>query len=301
MAADKIRIPILLLPLSSLPTVGARLKGIGVKILAFYPSLRYDLRSIGIEAPPEYYCGLAFVSTFIWSLLITLFVGIISSLNQTMLLPVRILTIFLSFSISFLFFMVLHLAFPRIIAKSIAAKIDHELIFAMRDMLIQVNSGIPLFNAIENIGNSNYKYVGPAFREVATNVKGGSSLLEELENMAIRTQSVYLKKVSWQLVTAIRAGANLSSTLRSIVKLLVDYQFSLFKSFNAELNFIILIYLMVAAVLPTIGTTVLVIFSVFGMLGITPEVLGGVVALGFIGQLGIIAYVKVKRPSLFSD
>ena len=171
----------------------------------------------------------------------------------------------------------------------------------MRDMLIQVNSGIPLFNTLENLGNSSYKHVGPEFRSVATNVKGGSSLIDELESMAIRTQSEYLKKVAWQLVTSIRAGANLSSTIKGIVKLLVDYQFSLFKSFNAELNFIILIYLMIAAVLPTIGTTVMVIFSVFGMLGVTPEIFAGVVALGFMGQIGIIGYVKMKRPSLFSD
>ncbi|MEM4555043.1 MAG: type II secretion system F family protein [Candidatus Anstonellaceae archaeon] len=301
MTTTPVRIPVMLLPISSVPTLGARLKGIGLKVLAFYPSIRYDLRSIGLEFPAEYYCGVAAVSAAIWSLLISIVVGVIATLNPTLPSPVKGLIIFLSFAISFLFFLLLHLAFPRLIARSIAAKIDHELIFVMRDMLIQVNSGIPLFNAIENIGNSNYKYVGPAFKEVANNVRGGSPLLEELENMAIKTQSIYLKKVSWQLVTAIRAGANLSSTLRSIVKLLVDYQFSLFKSFNAELNFIILIYLMVAAVLPTIGTTVLVIFSVFGMLGVTPEVLSAVVGIGFLGQMAIIAYVKMKRPSLFSD
>ncbi len=295
------RIPIMLFPLSSLQTIGARLRGLGVKIIPFYPSVRYDLRNVGIEAPAENYCAVSFLSAMIWAMLVAFMVGAAVSMSETLVLPVKVLVALLSLFIGFFFFMVLHLAFPRIISKGIAAKIDHELIFAMRDMLIQVNSGIPLFNAIENIGNSSYKHVGPAFREVANNVKGGGSLMDELENMAIRTQSEYLKKIAWQLVTAIRAGANLSSTLKGVVKLLVDYQFSLFKSFNAELNFIILIYLMVAAVLPTIGTTVLVIFSVFGMLGITPEIFAGVVGVGFMGQMGIIAYVKTKRPSLFND
>ena len=295
------RIPLMLFPLSSLPTIGARLRGVGLRVFRFYPSIRYDLRNLGIEDPPEHYCAVALLSAAVWALLIAFMVGVALSMSEALVLPAKIIIAFLAFLVGTLFFTLLHLAFPRIIARGIAAKIDHELIFAMRDMLIQVNSGIPLFNTLENLGNSSYKHVGPEFRSVATNVKGGSSLIDELESMAIRTQSEYLKKVAWQLVTSIRAGANLSSTIKGIVKLLVDYQFSLFKSFNAELNFIILIYLMIAAVLPTIGTTVMVIFSVFGMLGVTPEIFAGVVAVGFLGQIGIIGYVKMKRPSLFSD
>ena len=294
------RIPLMLLPLSSGPTIGSRFRGFGVRVLSFYPSIRYDLRNIGIDYPAEYYCTLAFFSAAVWAFLITFIIALALTLN-TMALPAKAMLAFLTFLVALFFFILVHLAVPRLMAQGIAAKIDHELIFAMRDMLIQVNSGIPLFNAIENIGNSSYKFVSSEFRTVATNVKGGGSLIDELENMAIRTQSEYLKKISWQMVTAIRAGANLSSTLKGIVKLLVDYQFSMFKSFNAELNFIILIYLMVAAVLPTIGTTVLVIFSVFGMIGVTPEVFGGVIGFGFVSQIGLISYVKMKRPSLFSD
>ena len=294
------RIPLMLLPLSSGSTIGSRFRGIGVRVLPFYPSIRYDLRNIGVEYPAEYYCTLAFFSAAVWAFLVAFIVSMALSLNS-MALPAKAMLSFLTFIVALAFFLLVHLAVPRFMAKGIAAKIDHELIFAMRDMLIQVNSGIPLFNAIENIGNSSYRYVSSEFRTVANNVKGGGSLIDELENMAIRTQSEYLKKISWQMVTAIRAGANLSATLKGVVKMLVDYQFSMFKSFNAELNFIILIYLMIAAVLPTIGTTVLVIFSVFGMLGVTPTVFGGVVAFGFVGQIGIISYVKMKRPSLFSD
>jgi archaeal flagellar protein FlaJ len=186
------------------------------------------------------------------------------------------------------------------LGKSIGAAIDKELIFAMRDMLIQISSGIPLFNVIENIGDSSYGYVSTEFKRVAVNVKGGNPLLSEIEIMAIRTQSEYLKKISWQLVTAIRSGADLTATLKNVVKILVDYQFAISKSFNAELNFIILIFMLISAVLPTIGTTVLVIFSVFGMFGISSDVLLAIVLISFMLQAGIVAYVYTKRPNFFS-
>jgi hypothetical protein len=53
-------------------------------------------------------------------------------------------------------------------------------------------------------------------------------------------------------------------------------------------------------VLPTIGTTIMVIFSVFGLLGVTPELFAGVIGVSFAGQMGIIGYVRMKRPSLFA-
>ena len=80
--------------------------------------------------------------------------------------------------------------------------------------------------------------------------------------------------------------------------MLVDYQFSVIKSYNAELNFIVLIYLLISAVLPTIGVTVLVIFSLFGILGITPELFATIVLASFVLQSIIIGYVKAKRPNM---
>lgn len=292
------RIPLVLLPLSSANTIGARLRGIGVRVASFYPSVRYDLRNIEVDVEPEHYCSIAFLSAAIWSVIITFFVGFVAT-RSTLPANAQLLMVFLSFMLSLLFFLILHLAYPRIMAKNIAARVDRELIFAMRDLLIQISSGIPVFTAIENIASSNYEYVGREFQFVSIRVKGGASLVEALEDMAVRTQSEYLKKTAWQMVTAIRSGAQMDSALKGIVKMLVDYQFSVSKSFTAELNFIILVYLMVSAVLPTIGTTVMVIFSVFGMLGITPEVYSAIIGASFLGQAGIIAYVKLKRPSLF--
>jgi flagellar protein FlaJ len=281
-------------------SIGQRFRGIGVRIISFYPNVRYDLKNLGIEFPPEYYCAAAFLSGIAWAAIIGLFLGIIMLIVPDVPLMVKILLPFLIGFLSFFITTVFYLFYPRLMGKTIGDTIDKEMIFAMRDMLIQISSGIPLFAVIENIGNSNYGYVSMEFKRVATNVKGGNPLLHEIELMAIRTQSEYLKKISWQLVTAIRSGANLTATLKSVVKILVDYQFALSKSFNAELNFIILIFMLVSAVIPTIGTTVLVIFSVFGMFGVTSELLLAVVIISFMIQAGIVAYVYTKRPNFFS-
>jgi flagellar protein FlaJ len=290
----------MVLPLSTCSTLGARYRGIGLKIMSFYPSIKYDLRSIGINYEPENYCSIAFFSAVSWGVIIGFFLALVLSRIEFTEPVLRAILLLLIVILTVMFFLVLHLFYPRMIAKSVAERIDRELIFAMRDLLIQISSGVPLFNAIENVANSNYGYVSREFTIISTHVKGGSSLLDEVEAMAVRTQSEYLKKTAWQMATAIRSGANVTATIKGVVKMLVDYQFTLTKSFNAELNFIVLIYLMVSAVLPTIGTTVLVIFSVFGMLGVTPEVFMILVGMSFLGQAAVIGYVKLKRPNLFA-
>jgi len=294
------RIPLMFFSLAQAQAMGVRFHGIGVRLISLYPNVRYDLKNIGVDFPAEHYCSAAFLSGLIWALLVSLFLGIFLSAVPSIPLPLRIALPLIVGFLAFLISTIFYLFYPKMMGKTIGTTIDRELIFAMRDMLIQISSGIPLFTVIENIGSSNYGYVSMEFKRVATNVKGGSSLLHELELMAIRTQSEYLKKISWQLVTAIRSGANLTATLKSVVKVLVDYQFSISKSFNAELNFIILIFMLLSAVLPTIGTTVLVIFSVFGMFGISSEVLLAVVVISFFAQAGIVAYVYTKRPNFFS-
>jgi flagellar protein FlaJ len=286
-------------PLSSCNTLGVKFRGFGLRIFSIYPSIKYDLQNIGIYYAPENYCGLAFISALIWAILFSTIVGFFVLRNFAIMPSLQFLLPLIAFIVSLIFFILLFLSLPKSIAKGIAAKIDRELIFAMRDMMIQISSGIPIFTAIDNISRSNYSYISEEFRIVSNNVQAGSSLTEEIEKMAIRSHSNYLRKISWQLVTAIRSGADLVNTLKGIVRMLVEYQFSLAKSFTSELNFIILVYLMAAAVLPTIGITVLVIFSVFGMLGITPEVFTSIVGLSFLGQIIIIAYVKFRRPMLF--
>ena len=56
-----------------------------------------------------------------------------------------------------------------------------------------------------------------------------------------------------------------------------------------------------AEVLPTVGTTILVIFSVFGVLGITPEIYIGLVLLSALVQGMIISYVYVRRPRMYEQ
>ncbi|MFH1306849.1 MAG: type II secretion system F family protein [Candidatus Micrarchaeota archaeon] len=292
------RIGLMFLPISAVKSLGARFKGIGSRITALFPGLKYDLANAQIELSAEHYAVGSFFSALLWAFFALIFLIVVSIARkfeapQSFLLPIGGF-LFVAFG-----FLLLHMYYPRITSKSVSAKIDRGLVFAARDMLIQVSSGIPLYQTLANVGEGDYDQVSVEFKKVVNEARSGRSLTTALENMALRNQSKYLKKMSWQIITAMRSGSNLTKALKGIIKMLVDYQLRQIKAYNSELNFIVLIYLLAAAVLPTVGTTILVIFSVFGVLGVTQEVYLGLVGIGVLVQLIIIGYVYVRRPKMY--
>ncbi|MFH1095253.1 MAG: type II secretion system F family protein [Candidatus Micrarchaeota archaeon] len=294
------KVLILLIPYPLCQKLGARFRGLSNRILVVYPGLHYDMRNAAIDLSAEAYAAGSIFSSLIWGLLVG---GLLLALAKGTSLPVPVVVLlpFLGFMLGTLVMLLIHLKYPAILAKSVASEIDRGLLFACRDMLIQTSSGIPLFNVMSNIAEGDYGPVSVEFKRTVSEARSGTALTTALENMAIRNQSKYLNKMSWQLITAMRSGSNLTTALKGVIKLLVDYQLRLNKAYTAELNFIVLIYLLVAAVMPTVGTTVLVIFSVFGMLGVTPEIYMALVVAGFVLQIMIIGYVYIRRPKMYEE
>jgi len=292
------QVGLLFIPVPTIRQLGARFKGIGAKVTNIFPGLQYDLSNAQVDLTASQYGVGAVFSAFFFAFFIAAFLLLVGIIRQFET-PLMILLPFLAFMVVGMILFFLHMYYPRILSKSVASKIDRGLVFATRDMLIQVSSGIPLYQTLANVADGDYGQVSVEFKKAVGEARTGTSLTAALENMAVRNQSVYLKKMSWQLITAMRSGANLTKSLKGIIKLLVDYQLRQIKAYNAELNFIVLIYLLAAAVLPTVGTTILVIFSVFGVLGITPEIYTALVAFGAGVQIMIISYIYVRRPKMY--
>ena len=275
------------------------LKPIGYRLKGLLPFVEYDLRDAGIES---YGADQFLVSVFLSSLAYAAFFGFLIGVAvsfSTTITPAQafIAPFFAALAIFVLGFLLLSF-YPRIIAKNVESQVDRDLVYAVRDILVQVKSGISLYAALGNVAVAGYGKVSDEFEKSYKDISLGRSTIDSLEDMAVRTRSQYLKKTVWQIVTTIRSGSNLSTTLKSMVTMLVNYQYGLIKKYNSELNFLVLLYLLAAAVIPTVGVTVLVIFSVFGILGINETVFFGVVMLSFILQLALIGFIKMERPNI---
>jgi flagellar protein FlaJ len=198
----------------------------------------------------------------------------------------------LAFSLSLVF----HLFFPRIASIQIAGMVEQDLLFALRTMLIQLSSGISLFDTMKSISRSNYGQVSTEFDLVVKDINSGMSETAALEKLAFRTRSEVLKKTIWQVITTMKSGGSITSALNSQVDTLVGQQKESIKRYSAELNLWTLVYLIIAAALPSLGVTFLVIASSIGSSGIGPEAVVLIALMAFCVQGAMIFLIRAKVP-----
>ncbi len=261
-------------------------------------SLKYDLQKAEITIDEERYCLAAVVSAVMYGFMF-LFVGMAFGVIINKGFGVgTIAVMFVTGFGAFLAMLVFHLIYPKLAAFQLASMVDQELLFAMRTILIQLSSGISLFDTMKSISKSNYGQVSKEFALVIMDVNSGISETEALEKLAFRTKSEVLKKTAWQLTTTLKSGGSVTSALNSQVEELISKQMNSIREYSAELNLWTLVYLIVAAAMPSLGITFLVIASSISSSGIGPEAVILIILLSVSVQCAMIFLVRSKVPKV---
>lgn len=286
----------MIIPLTSSKGISRIFFGIANKILKLVPGLRYELQETDLDASAEEYTAAAILNSLLVLVMFFLLLFFLSyRIRGNTLHSSLILSSVLSFGF-FILFLVILIQYPRITAGKKAEQVDKNLVFALKDLLLQISSGVSLYNALINISNGGYGEISYEFGKVAKEVNTGTPMTSALEKMAISTKSEYLKRTTWQLVNTLKAGASLSGALRAIIDDLVINQRGKIRDYAHELNLWSLIYMLFAVAIPTIGATMLVILSSFAGMGITSPMFILFLVVCFIVQIIIIGFVKTRRP-----
>lgn len=261
-------------------------------------SLKYDLQKSGIDIDVERYCLASLISALLYGIMF-FFVGMMFGAVITKEVGMLTLTIMIASGItSFFVALMFHLIYPKIATYQLASMVDQDLLFALRTMLIQLSSGMSLFESMKNISKSDYGQVSIEFSSVIRDINSGMSESAALEKLAFRTKSEVLKKTVWQIITTMRSGGSTVAALNSQVESLLSQQMDAIKGYAAELNLWTLIYLIVAAAMPSLGITFLVIASSIGGSGIGPDAVLLIVILSLGTQFGMIYLIRSKVPRI---
>lgn len=272
---------------------------IGETLSRLFYNVKYDLLNAGIGISAEKYLTAAFLSAAIYGLLSSGFIFMLFYLRDSSLNPENYPAALIVGAVLFAIFFFLHIIYLGLMAKKRASGVEEGLLFALKSMLIQVSSGVGLFDSMSNVGKSNYGAISEELEGVVKDISAGESQEKALEKLAISTKSDHLRQVSWQLITAMRSGVSAEGALRGIVNALVAHQIRSIKDYAAELNMWILIYLMIAAAVPTLGITFLVILSGMGGVAVGPSHIFMMVGAAFVLQVLLISFVKTRVPKVY--
>ncbi len=289
------RIPLFIVPSKFSKAFAESFRGTGSKLCFFFPGLEYDLKLLKSSVSEAEYIIISLLNALVWALIVLLFIAVLTQLQAKEITPAT----FLPAIATFILFLIIFVRYPRILVRKAVESVDKDLVYALKDLLVQVNSGISLFNAMKNVGESNsYGSVSREFKEAVQDISGGESQERALEKTAGRTESEFLRRALWQIITVLKTGASVQGALENIVRSLTLHQNTRIKTYTQELNFWILIFVFVAIVIPSLGVTFLVILSSFTSTGVSEWTLMWLIGICLLGDYLIIEFVRIRRPAI---
>jgi flagellar protein FlaJ len=263
-----------------------------LRVARSFPSLGLKLKQAGMnDTPEEFVKKTAFASFYLTTTVIFLVGAIFLKLN----LLLRVL--YFVFPVLFIFLFIYFMQVPEYKIKLKEKNIDREIVYACRFLIIELESGVPLYNALNNVSKS-YKTIGRAFRDIVEDIDLGSTVEDAIEDAITLTPSQDFRKVLWQVLNSLKTGAEVSSSLNAVVDQITREQIIKVSEYGRKLNPIAMFYMMIAVILPSLGITMLIILSSFLAFELSLLVLIVVAfALGCV-QFMFIAMIKTSRPAV---
>jgi len=298
-ATDQTRVPFVLFSYRSMEEIGRRMGGLTKALKTFRPQLGVEFETLGIRIKPDYYRVGCLFSALIYGLLAFILVFALLMTAHTMVMQKKV---YLSFLLGFLFFLIffgLQLYYPRMMVMNLAARSDKDLLFALREVMLSINSGIPMFYALKNVSLGSYGQVSEDFARVVQQIESGVSEKEALRSLALHTESEYFKRVLWQMINVLETGSSMTTALPGIVDALELYAYRNIRTYTSNLNFLMLVYMLIAAAIPSLGVTFLVLLSAFSGIGVTMDKILVLIIGSAVGQIVLIGYMASSRPDVF--
>ena len=204
----------------------------------------------------------------------------------------------------FSFFIFLQQIFyPKLVANKRVKGLERNLMPAMENFLVQLNSGIPLFEIMVNISKGDYGNISKEFSITVKEINAGKPQIEALDDMIAANPSLLFRKTIWYIVNGMKSGADLVSTIKEAINSLAEEQVIQIQNYGGQLSPLAMFYMLVAVIIPTLGMTFLIIISSFISLGesTTKLVFFGLYGFVFFFQLMFIGIIKNRRPNLLIE
>ncbi|MBS3097028.1 type II secretion system F family protein [Candidatus Woesearchaeota archaeon] len=268
------------------------LNSIFQRIAKAFPGLKMKLKQAGMDDKSEDFIKKTFVSAFYMTtgLVVSLFL-VLAKLD--VLKGVLFFIVPIVFMV--MFFYMIRLPDVKISKKE--KEISKEIVFAGRFLIIELESGVPLYNAMINV-SKNYDVIGKYFKEMTDKVDLGTSMEDALNEAVEFVPSDDFRKILWQIINSIRTGSNVAKSLYSAMEQITKDQITEVNKYGKKLNPLAMFYMIIAVILPSLGMTMMIILSSFIQFELSLTIL--LALAGFLGfvQFMFIAMVKFSRPAI---
>lgn len=262
------------------------------RIARSFPKLKSSLRKAGMEDKPNVFVKKTVITALYMTFGLVIFLFLVFA-RQAPLVKV----IFLSAPVLFIFMFFYMLKFPEAKISKKEKEISKEIVFAGRYLIIELESGIPLYNALVNLSR-NYPIIGKYFKEIIDKVNLGTSMEDALNESIELSPSDNFRRILWQILNSLRTGSDISTSLNSVLEQIVKEQKIEVSKYGRKLNPLAMFYMIISVILPSLGITMLIILSSFIEFELNLTMLIFIsFMLGFM-QFMFLSIIKFSRPPI---
>ena len=276
------------------PQDPARFRGLLRAVASRFPHLKSELMQADMDAryTPAGFVGAALATAAGIAVVLLLITWLLIRENDLAIIAlVALVPVYLVLS----FFYAMYL--PKVKARFRAKRMEQELVFAARHMLIELKGGVPLFDAMLGISRD-YGEVSVEFNKVVEKVTLGMPLGVALHDVADTNPSAYFKRMVMQMANSLASGSDVALALESALDQISKEQEIDLKAYGQKLNPIVMFFMIFGIIMPSLGVAFAIILTSF--LGSTfsfgPSALfGTLLAIGLV-QFIFMSMVESSRP-----
>ena len=262
------------------------------RVSLFFPNLKKEIRIAHIKTNPREFIYKNFKFSLPFSLGLTILFFFVAAKAELplILIPLAFIVIFI---------LVFNFGMFKLRAKIIQRRkeIDREVLFAGQYLLIKLYSGRPLLNALIDTTKSSgvaAKYI----KEIVNDIGTGSSLEKALENAIAYSPSENFRKILFHINNALKLGIDVTKPLSAVLDEITKQQELEIERYGKKLNTIVIFYMLVAVVIPSIGMTLFIVLSSFINFTIGMKHFVVVVLFMVMIQFLFVSLFKTIRPTV---
>lgn len=260
-----------------------------------FPKVQVNLSHVEEDVSIVEYVSVALFSAGFYCFVAFFMVMVMGRFSPAPLMTILLVSI-VSAVVAYVFVFIYIINYPKLMIERKMRSFDRDLPYALRHLLVQVSSGVSLYDSIASIADGDYGSISTEFTKVITETQGGMEFITALEDSALKNPYPNYRNAVWQISNASKGGADISGVIRDIVTATAEQQKIDIKAYGSNLNFLSLIYMVLTIALPTIGVVFLMIVSTFLGMAVPPTIFLLLIIFLIIMQYVFMGIIQAKRP-----
>lgn len=189
------------------------------------------------------------------------------------------------------------ITYPLEKVKAEGKEIEKDILFATRDIVIGMRSGVPLFNAITSV-STGYGAASDEFKKIVDLVELGTPISDAIDRVSAQSKSKTFKRIMLQASVSIKAGADIVGALQEVVDEVMQERVIELRRYGQRLNALAMFYMLFGVIFPSMGIAVAAIITTFiNIITVTPTTLLMMIVGMLFVQILFLNILRSSRPS----